>query len=270
MIDRRSTPRSIPYFGKRHRLSTLVLTGALVFGAWFALATPSMAANDARAVAVAEKLLETMGGADALAATRFVRFNFFGFRTHHWDRHTGDHRLEGQTREGQSYVVLHNINSREGHAWLDGDKLAGDAAAEWLERAYGAWINDVYWLFMPYKLLDPGVNLADAGEETIDGTTYDKVKLTFGEVGLTPGDTYWAYVNRETGLMDRWAYHLQDWEADREPTVWTWEGWQRFGGIMLAPKRYNAADDRTAELKDIAVFDTLPETVFTAPGPVAP
>ena len=158
--------------------------------------------------------------------------------------------------------MLHNINSREGHAWLDGEALEGDPAAEWLERAYGAWINDTYWLLMPYKLLDPGVNLAYDGEETIEGVAYDKVKLTFGEVGLTPGDTYWAYLNRETGLMDQWAYHLQDWEADRAPTVWTWQNWDRHGGILLSSKRHSAADDRTAELKDIAVFESLPAMVF--------
>ena len=101
---------------------------------------------------------------------------------------------------------------------------------------------------MPYKLRDPGVNLSYAGEETIDGKTYDKLALSFGKVGLTPGDRYWVYINRDTGLMDRWAYILQDMPKEGPPTVWKWEGWQKYGNIMLAPHRTQVGDDRKLEL----------------------
>jgi hypothetical protein len=113
------------------------------------------AATDEKAAALAAEVMTAMGGEEAWQATRYLRFDFFGFRLHHWDRYTGNHRLEGKTRDGDAYVVLHNVNSREGEAWLNGDKLDGDALAEWLERAYGAWINDTYWLVMPYKLRSP-------------------------------------------------------------------------------------------------------------------
>ncbi len=224
--------------------------------------------DDAKAVALAEKVMASMGGEDAWQATRFVRFDFFGFRSHHWDRHTGDHRLEGKTREGESYVVLHNVNSREGHAWFNGEALEGDALAEWLERAYGAWINDTYWLVMPYKLRDPGVHLAYDGQEEVDGVVFDKLLLTFESVGLTPGDRYWAYVHPETGLMERWAYHLQDWEAEREATHWQWLDWQQYGNIKLSPRRIKVDDGNERMLGDIAVFDHLPESVFSSPDPV--
>ena len=225
-------------------------------------------ASDPAAIALAEATLEAMGGAEAWNETRFVRFEFFGFRLHHWDRHTGRHRLEGQTRDGDSYVVLHTIGADGGQAWLNGEALAGEDLAQWLERAHGAWINDTYWLVMPYKLLDPGVTLKVAGEETLEGKVYDKVLLTFDGVGLTPGDRYWAYINRETGLMDRWAYHLENWEAEREPTGWWWRDWDRYGKVLLSPRRHNEADDRTAMLDQLAVFDQLPDSVFTSPEAV--
>ncbi len=224
--------------------------------------------SETRAKDLAEQTLEAMGGREGLAATRYFRFNFFGFRLHHWDSHSGDHRLEGKTREGESYVVLHNINSRQGSAWLDGQPLQGEKLDEWLKNAHSAWINDVYWLLMPYKMLDPGVHLTYDGEETLDGVVYDKVLLTFDQVGLTPGDRYWAYLNRETGLMDRWAYFLQDWEADRQPTHWQWTDWQRYGRILLSPRRFNPDGEREALLSDLAVFDRLPKDVFTSPSPV--
>lgn len=224
--------------------------------------------RDPKAVELANGVLEAMGGAEAWAATRFIRFDFFGFRLHHWDRHTGRHRFEGKTREGDAYVVLHNVKSREGTVTVNGEAVDGEDKAKWLERAYGGWINDTYWLVMPYKLLDPGVNLAYDGAEEIDGKTYDKLRLTFEGVGLTPGDTYWAYVNRETGLMERWAYFLQDWEEGREPTQWQWLDWGRYGRVMLSPKRVKVDDGSERPLGELAVFDHLPDSVFESVAPV--
>ena len=103
-----------------------------------------------------------------------------------------------------------NVNSKEGRAWVGGKELAGAELKEALERGYGAWVNDTYWLLMPYKMTDPGVTLKYAGEERgANGAMYDKVNLSFDNVGLTPKDTYWVWVNRDTGMVDRWDYVLK-------------------------------------------------------------
>lgn len=217
---------------------------------------------------VVDHLTQALGGRQAWDNTHYIRFNFLGRRTHWWDKWTGRHRLEGDTKEKQHYVVLENVNTKEGSAWLDGKKLEGEKAQEMVKNAYGAWVNDTYWLIEPYKLRDPGVNLSYAGEEKLDGKTYDKLAVSFGTVGLTPGDRYWVYVNRDTGLMDRWEYILQDQPKEGPPTAWKWEGWQKYGNIMLAPHRVQVGGDRKLELTDIAVFDQLPDSVFTSPEPV--
>jgi hypothetical protein len=217
---------------------------------------------------VADRALKALGGKQAWDNTRYLRFTFAGRRSHWWDKWTGRHRVEGQTREGEKYVVLENVNTKEGMAWLNGQKAEGDKAKELLEGAYGAWINDTYWLLMPYKLQDPGVTLTYDGTETIDGKTYDKLALSFQNVGLTPGDRYWAWINRDTGLMDRWAYILESMPKEGPATAWTWEGWQKHGNIMLAPHRGQVGGDRKLELSDIAVSDQLPDSVFTSPDPV--
>lgn len=242
---------------------------AVMLLALFLLPLSASAAGDAAAIAKAERLLDALGGKDAYDDTRFVRFNFFGFRTHHWDRFTGRYRLEGNNREGEHYVVLFDTDTKDGQAFKDGSALDGEEKAKMLEMAYGAFINDTYWLLMPYKLLDPGVTLHDAGQETLDGKTYDVVKLTFGEVGLTPGDSYWAYLDPETGLMARWAYHLQGWEADRPKTAWEWRDWDRHGDILLAATRRNVESGDERGLEQIAVFESLSDSVFDSPKPVA-
>lgn len=262
LTARRPPARRITRHAALIGMLTLVVAGLLLPAAAFG------SGGDATAVAKAERLLDALGGKAAFEATHFLRFDFFGFRTHHWDRWTGRYRLEGKNRAGESYVVLFDTDTKDGRAWKDGAELSGEDAAQMLEMAYGAFINDTYWLLMPYKLLDPGVTLRDAGKETHGGTAYDVVELRFDSVGLTPGDTYWAYLDPATGLMDRWAYHLEDWPAEQPNTVWEWRDWQRYGGILLSSVRRNVESGDERPLGNIAVFDQLPDSVFTSPTPV--
>lgn len=243
---------------------------AVVTGLLLVFLAPSIAsAQDApSAKTVADKVMQSLGGKQAWDNTHYLHFTFAGRRTHWWDKWSGRHRVEGQTQDGHHYVVVENINTKDGTVWIDGQKAEGDKAQEMLKNAYGAWVNDTYWLIEPYKLRDPGVNLSYAGEEKLDGKTYDKLAVSFGTVGLTPGDRYWVYVNRDTGLVDRWEYILQDQPKEGPPTAWRWEGWQKYGNIMLAPHRVQVGGDRKLELTDIAVFDQLPDSVFTSPEPV--
>ena len=163
-------------------------------GAFAQSPVPSMApASDARAAAVADRVMNALGGQEAWDGTRFLRFGFgserdgkFVGRTHTWDKWTGRYRVEGE-RDGARFIILMNVNTREGSAWRDGKKVEGAELKTQLERGYGMWVNDTYWLLMPYKMKDPGVILTSAGEEKgANGVLYDKVKLTFDNVGLTP------------------------------------------------------------------------------------
>jgi hypothetical protein len=229
---------------------------------------PAASAETPSATAIADQVMAAMGGAKAWEGTHFLRFTFAGRRTHTWDKWTGRHRVEGTTREGEAFVVLENLNTKKGKAFVNGQEVQGDKAEKLLELGYGTWVNDTYWLLMPYKLQDPGVKLTYDGEETIDGKPYDKLHLSFEHVGLTPGDQYWAYINRETHLMDRWTNLLQDAKPDEKPTSWTWEGWTTFGKIKLAPHRGLVGGDRSLDLTNLAVSDTMPDSVFDSPQPV--
>lgn len=253
---------------RRSLIGALTLLAALVV-----LPCPVPAADapggDPRALEVADRLLEALGGAEAWESTRYIEFRFFDRRDHVWDRWTGRHRVEGQTRKGQAYVVLHDVHDEgqgEGRAFLAGEEVDGEQRADLLKLAYQTWVNDTYWLLMPYKLHDPGVYLRYEGEEQLDGETYDVLRLSFEGVGLTPGDRYWAYVNRDTGLMDRWAFHLEGMGPDDDPSQWLWLGWDRHGEILLAPtRRQVGGEERELSLAPIQVHDEVPERVFTEP-----
>jgi hypothetical protein len=226
---------------------------------------PGSAESEPAAVAIAERVLERLGGRDAWRGTRYLRFDWaverggeqVVRRGHFWDKWTGDYRLEAATGEGAAYVVVMNLNTREGHAWSGDEELAGEALQKHLEDAFGAWTNDTYWLLAPFKLLDPGVSLTLAGEESEGGTTWDRLELSFDGVGLTPKDRYWVWVNRETGLVDRWDYVLKG--EDGPPTSWTWEGWARHGRIELPNDHRILEGDARIHFPVLAVPDALPE-----------
>lgn len=231
------------------------------------VALPAAAASDPKALAVAERVSQALGGEAAWNATRYLRFDFAVevdgqvkmSRAHTWDKWTGRYRLQGKNKEGQAFVVLMNVNTKQGAAWLDGRPAEGEALQKLLENGYATWVNDTYWLIMPYKLRDPGVRLALAGQEA----GCDKLLLTFEGVGLTPKDKYWVWVNQKTGLVDRWDYVLK---GEKGPaTSFEWKGWKAFGRIQLADDRREPKSGRRIFFPVLETPASVDETAFTRP-----
>ena len=230
--------------------------------------------TDAKAAAIADAVMKAGGGDAGGAATKYLRFTFAvekegairSSRTHYWDRVSNRHHLEWTSKDGKSLVCVQYLDTREGVCTAGDQPLFDSEAKPYLETAYDMWINDTYWLLMPYKMKDPGVHLKYDGEEKDGAKVYDKVLLSFDNVGLTPKDRYWAYVDRQTHRMDKWAFVLQNekGEAGTEaPSLWKWTGWSKFGGMMLSTEK-SSADGKTKILfKDVAAFDKLPEEIFT-------
>jgi hypothetical protein len=143
--------------------------------------------------------------------------------------------------------------------------IDGQEHSEYLSLATRIWAGETYWLLAPYKLRDPGAVLTYEGEEVQGSTTFDRIHVRFENVGLTPKDQFWLYVNRKTRLLDRWRFKLQGGtEGD-----YRWAGWERFGGILLATERLGATGDRIA-FEDILVTDSLPDEIFTSLAPLNP
>jgi hypothetical protein len=181
-------------------------------------------------------------------------------RSHLWDKQTGRYRLEGKTKDGKAAVTLFNIGNQQGTAYIDGKKLEGEAAAKALKDAYATFINDVYWLSMPWKWMDPGVHLKSLGTKTRGTGTFDVVELTFDKVGLTPGDRYHAYVSPKSHLMEHWEYTLQSGDKGS----WDWQ-YATTGGVKLA-SNHTSRDGKSINMGDVRVADTTDEALFSDPG----
>jgi hypothetical protein len=226
--------------------------------------------SDPRAITVADGVMISLGGKKRWDDLVGLRWTFEvatndtvrSVRRHSWNKHTGWHRVSGTTRTGTPFVYLHRLDSNEGAAWMGGQAIQGDSLQKLLQRANSLWINDTYWMLMPYKLRDPGVTLKDAGFVREGDYVWDKVALSFDRVGDTPGDRYWVSVNRATRRVERWEMVL---EGDAPPPVaWTWEGWEEHDGLWF-PTIKRGPDRRVIYTRNVETVRSFPAAEFTTP-----
>ncbi len=260
---------------KRESFNSNTLMSALLVASLWGSPTRAedTSSTDAKAQEVADQLMTALGGQENWEKARYFRFDFVVEREgktastvkHLWDRYTGRYRVEGTTGEKESYVVLfEDINVKKGKAFRSGKAVQGEEHQELIDRGYGRFINDTYWLLMPFKWNDPGVHLKYEGTATGDGgAVWDKVRLSFDDnVGLTPKDRYWAYINRKTGLMDRWEYILKGGEGPATGSDWV--QWKQFGGIVLAQERTFQGRPLRILFHNLKVSATTDEKPFTS------
>jgi hypothetical protein len=226
--------------------------------------------RDPKAVEVARTMMQAMGGEEAWNAAHFVRFDFkvkvrgklVEDNAHLWDRKDGRYRFEHATKDGKRQIVLFRVadyeHTKAGEAYLDGKKMEGDAARKAVDDAYASYINDSWWLCMPWKWLAAGVNLRYLGPQKHGGASADVVELTFNHVGLTPGDMYHAFVSQKSHLMTYWEYTLQS----KEKGAWDWQ-YGDYKGVKLASNHVSGDHKTTINMGTVHILDTVDDGFFT-------
>ncbi len=209
---------------------------------------------DPKAAALADSVMVAMGGQAAWNQTRLLTWNFFGVRRLWWDKATGDVRVVSLRDD---FEAVFNLNAPGGSVRANGQLVTQpDTLAAQLERARASWINDSYWLVMPFKLRDEGVRLAYLGPDTTQaGQAADVLALRFDSVGLTPQNRYHVWVGRDDRLVRQWAYYADSSQA--EPNfVMPWDDYQTYGDLLLSGNR------GPRQLTQIAVLNAVPDTLF--------
>lgn len=193
-------------------------------------------AASAQADALAAEVMKA-SGAEAWPRVTRIRFTFNVDRDgkraasvkHDWDVRAGTDTV---TWNGKTV----SVNLRESNH-------AGDA-----KDAYARWVNDSYWLLAPLKVMDGGVRRTTGPAETIDGKSYERLHLSFDNVGLTPSDRYNLWVDPQTKLVRYWDYI----PAKGEPRRFTWENYQDFNGLKLSTK--HALGNSTISFAEVDVI----------------
>lgn len=211
--------------------------------------------SDPAAVELADSVMVAMGGRKNWDNTRFISWNFFGRRDLVWDKFTGRVRIESP---GDSTIYLVNVNTGEGRVSVKGQELAGDTLQKMLTRAKEIWINDSYWLVMPFKLKDSGVTLKYMGEDSLKaGGKCNVVELRFKEVGVTPQNKYLVYVDIHDSLIKQWAYFANA-DQDSASFVRPWDNYKQYGKILLSADRSDGSGP-----KNVKVETSVSDNVFT-------
>lgn len=213
--------------------------------------------SDAEAMALADEVMAAMGGYDNWKNTHYLSWNFFGRRKSLWNKWTGDVRIEVPESET---IILVNVNDSTGKVSQGGKiLLPSDTLCEQLLRkGITWWINDSYWLVMPFKLKDSGVTLRYLGERmTQDSTLADCMQLTFENVGLSPEHKYQVYVDKTTKLVCQWDY-FDNFKNETPAFSTPWKDYQEYGKVLLSSSRGQNA------LSEIQVLETVDEKRFEA------
>jgi len=192
-------------------------------------------ASDSKAITIADSVMTALGGRKAWDNSRYFSWNFFGARSLWWDKKSGDVRIEIPK---DSTVILVNINSMKGKAQVGGEEIVQpDTLARYLQRGKSIWINDAYWLFMPFKFKDSGVTLTYQGQDTTQsGTPSHVLQLVFEEVGDTPQNKYHVFVDTSTYLVRQWSFFSS--HEDDEPAFTTpWDDYRTYGSLLLSGDR---------------------------------
>lgn len=208
--------------------------------------------SDPQAIVLADRVMNAMGGRKAWDDTRYLSWNFFGARKLLWDKKTGDVRID---QPGQNLQIIMNVRDMTGKVMKDGQVLT-DSVDYYLDQGKKIWINDSYWLVMPFKLKDSGVTLSYLREDTtMQGEVSDVLKLTFDSVGVTPQNAYDVWISNEDYLVKQWAYYRNS--TDSVPAfVLPWTDYQQKGEILLSGERGER------DLTEIKVLEEVPEGTF--------
>ena len=212
--------------------------------------------SDPEAVVIADKVMTAMGGRKAWDETRYIGWTFFGRRRLLWDKFTGDVRIEYLDRDEKLLVNIHSLNGR---AMIGTQEISHpDSLASYLKKAKSIWINDSYWLVMPYKLKDSGVSLFYVGNDTTQtGQGSFVLQLTFENVGDTPDNVYQVWVDEESNLVTQWAFYESS-ENPHPDFITPWDNYQKYGNILLSGNRGKG------QLSEIKVLNEVPKEAFTS------
>ncbi|PCJ25406.1 MAG: hypothetical protein COA97_07910 [Flavobacteriales bacterium] len=212
--------------------------------------------SDAKAIEIADAVMESMGGRKAWDDLKVVGWDFFGARHLWWNKHTGDVRIDFP--ESDSNILIVNLFTHQGKIKIDGEEVLGpdSLVKHYTEMAESMWINDAYWLFMPFKLKDSKTTLKYLNIDTAQGGVYShKLQLTFNEIGDTPNNKYWVYVDTTSMLVSQWSYFSN--ASDSLPRMTTpWHDYQKYGELLLSGERGKR------NITDITVMDSIAESVF--------
>ncbi|WP_133248436.1 DUF6503 family protein [Flagellimonas aquimarina] len=156
--------------------------------------------------------------------------------------------------------VVHYFNGKETVVFVNKEKTEdpqGNAVGEFLRKA------NHFWFVMPYKLNDKGTIITYQGQEGYNGTTYDKVHVTYDPAitGKEQNDIYILFVNPETKMIDRFFFSLPFLGVE-EPVILANYEYENIDGQMISTKRTYFMPSEQGYADEPSIVQTMTNVKF--------
>ncbi|MEL7147923.1 MAG: hypothetical protein AAFO69_16235, partial [Bacteroidota bacterium] len=197
------------------------------------------AGSDQKAIAIADAVMENSGGRAAWDAMGTLVWNFLGARKLTWDKPSGKVRIDNLRAGGGWETIIVNLKDTSDVQLKMGGELIvqADSLNKYGSMGRSIWINDSYWIVMPFKLKDSGVTLKYVKEDTTaTGEPAHILQLTFKDVGDTPQNKYEVAVSKERKLVAQWAFYREK-DQEKPNFLLPWDDYKNYNGLMLASNR---------------------------------
>ena len=251
-------------------LSTLLLTALL------SLTLTAQTTSDAKATKLLAGAEKALGGWNPLYAKGDVQYTYdYSYpATGKTDLSTERYIFEGE--HSWARYTKHDVNvapDKEGgtvtQAFVDGKPYAmvdGKATTDPKLVGTAGFLRQAnyFWFTMFYKFDDPGVIAKYDGTETVNGTKYDVVNVTYDAAvtGKESNDAYILYVNPKTKLVDRFFFSLPAMGVNA-PVILMELDYTTVDGIQVVTKRrvyQPGADGKLSETPNLV--QTLTDMTF--------
>lgn len=231
--------------------------------------------SDPQAILLVENLWETLGGRRAYAAIEYLQFAIRydvgdvtrTSRGHLWDRRENRVRFNMQTRRGD-LVVQFDLRSQAGVALENREPIPAADLAGVVQRARDWFGDDAHLMVMPWRLEDPGVELA-LGEDEVRGERVLKrlVVRSNGADWLGPGDRYEVLIDVKSGYPVEWEFHYArrpEETEDPQPVTFVVGGWLEKNGVRFPTRFQEVGADRAIRIVELETPPVIEDSQFAA------
>ncbi len=121
--------------------------------------------------------------------------------------------------------------------------------------------TNFYWFAVMQKLLDPSIIYKYLGEKSVDGETYEVVKITFKTAGDEVADSYQLYINPVTKLVDQFLFTVVSKNVS-DPLLMR-VTYEKFNNILIATyRKYTKSDWNATVIDDVWVEEIVKDVRF--------
>ncbi|MEM6733964.1 MAG: DUF6503 family protein, partial [Myxococcota bacterium] len=193
------------------RISTFTWTIGFFLTATAASASPN------KGETLVRQMIDAVGSYDALKKRGDVEYTYVyesqdgKKRDVSLERYRFDGELSWAKYSERGYQLAPDMKGEFVQGWdgknawatVDG-KLVSDEKMTGMSRFFRK--TNFYWFAMMQKLGDPGLIYEYQGQKTLEGKTFETVKVGFESNVGDASDTYVLFINPETKLVDRFLF----------------------------------------------------------------